>query len=168
MLPEYARSSLLTARYDLARAQMRMWIEETSDSVQRRVEADEKKKHKLANELREIAAELSELPNAGPKDVADPFEFFELYQAVRILAATVDPFEKWLRRFLSDHGDFVAKADQDAIFDFIEWVRSQATALAPLARERSAQIRVGIADSAQRAGEVAAEWASVESDGIDP
>lgn len=162
--------SRIHAKVDLTRAQMQLVIAEVSAQVDSRADKNMREARKAAQDLREIAKVFDELPYELIEDSTSSLftgpECVLLYRASECLAAIVDPFRTAIEAFIAEHGTLVEEHSRESVERFCTWVLSLPNTLRPYWLRYVSNFEAGLEAAAVEQAEIADEWSTVDSDGL--
>jgi hypothetical protein len=153
--------ALIRARYNLARAQMDLVIEEVSAKVQQRVEANINAAKARAEELRRISESVVSLMELDIEQVGDAPSFFTICDSLRSLAAVAENFEPVFNAFISEHGTWLEAEAQKTINTFLVWTRVQHDRIGPMCEQRALEYATGLKDAETENGDLLGDLAQL-------
>lgn len=158
---------VLKARAELAAATMNYLVAEVSESVQTRLAQNLATTQKEADALRRFADLVSEFPHLQLEWFAQGPAFVIVVAALRVIHRSIEPFEKFYRTFIDEHGDRVEQYTRDRIEALVSWARTLPQMIEPHVAEYMKALERDLAESAEEQREIANEWSVVIGDGLD-
>lgn len=161
---------VLSAEVDFARASMRRVLAATVAEINSKADENMRQARKVAKMLRELAdysrGSIAE-SRAWSFDDCEITELADIRRGAQMLAAVCVPFSKNFQQFVSEHGSLLDDDSKATIGELVGWATKLPSQLDPIWRSALARLDADIAGSSDEAKAVAAEWASLDTDGLE-